>query len=61
MAVPKQKTSKSRRDKRRSHLALTVNNAIESCTQCGEAKLMHRACAKCGYYRGRSVLATTSA
>ncbi|MFM7203238.1 MAG: 50S ribosomal protein L32 [Myxococcota bacterium] len=56
MAVPKQKTSKSRRDMRRSHLALRVNNAIESCTNCGEPKLRHRVCMKCGYFRGRNVL-----
>jgi large subunit ribosomal protein L32 len=61
VAVPKQKTSKSRRDKRRSHLALTVNHAIEACTQCGEPKLMHRACGKCGYFRGRSVLPSAGA
>lgn len=56
MAVPKQKTSKSRRNMRRSHLALKVNQAIEPCKNCGEAKLMHRACMKCGFFMGRDVL-----
>lgn len=56
MAVPKQKTSKSRRDMRRSHDALSVNQAIESCKNCGEPKLMHRVCMKCGFFRGLNVL-----
>ncbi len=56
MAVPKQKTSKSRRDMRRSHDALSINHAVESCAQCAEPKLLHRACMKCGHFRGRNVL-----
>lgn len=56
MAVPKQKTSKSRRDMRRSHDALKVNQAIEMCSNCGEPKLMHRTCMKCGYLRGQKIL-----
>ncbi len=56
MAVPKQKTSKSKRNMRRSHDALAVNHAIETCPQCGEPKLMHRTCMKCGYFKGRNVL-----
>jgi large subunit ribosomal protein L32 len=28
-----------------------------SCPQCHEAKLPHRACLKCGYYKGREVIA----
>lgn len=55
MAVPKQKTSKSRRNMRRSHDALTVNNAIETCVQCGDAKLRHRVCTKCWHFRGQNI------
>jgi large subunit ribosomal protein L32 len=29
-----------------------------SCENCGEATLPHRACAACGYYKGRKVKAT---
>lgn len=61
MAVPKQKTSKSRRNMRRAHDALSVNHAIEACPQCGEAKLLHRTCMKCGHYRGRNILGGASA
>lgn len=54
MAVPKRKTSKSIRDKRRTHQKLTAPNVME-CPQCGEAKLPHRACAECGAYRDHNV------
>lgn len=60
MAVPKQKTSKSRRNMRRAHNALRVNHAIEACTNCGEPKLMHRVCMKCGFFRGVNVLALSA-
>lgn len=54
MAVPKKKTSKSRRDKRRSHHALGAKNAAE-CQNCGEIKLPHHVCGACGHYDGREV------
>ena len=57
MAVPKRKTSKSRRDRRRAHDALGVP-ARSKCPQCGEPKLPHRACPNCGTYRGREVIRT---
>lgn len=56
MAVPKKKTSKSKRDKRRSHHALVLNQAIEECPKCHETKLLHRVCQHCGYYRGKDIL-----
>ncbi|WP_422445908.1 50S ribosomal protein L32 [Thermoanaerobacterium sp. DL9XJH110] len=55
MANPKRKTSKSRRDMRRSHWKLTLP-AISVCPQCHEPKLPHRACPSCGYYRNREVI-----
>ncbi|MEW6244988.1 MAG: 50S ribosomal protein L32 [Bacillota bacterium] len=54
MAVPKKKTSKARRDKRRANWKLAVPGLIE-CPQCHELRLPHRACAHCGYYKGRSI------
>ena len=59
MAVPKKKTSKSRRNMRRSHHALKAVSAIE-CPNCGEVKLPHHVCGSCGYYDGREVVAQAS-
>lgn len=56
MANPKRKTSKARRDRRRSHDALK-KPAGSVCPECGEVKLPHRACPHCGSYRGRDVIA----
>ncbi|MBN2644740.1 MAG: 50S ribosomal protein L32 [Desulfuromonadaceae bacterium] len=55
MAVPKKKTSKSKRDMRRSHDGLTAPG-ISICPQCDEPKQPHRACAACGFYKDRDVL-----
>ncbi|MGB7404540.1 MAG: 50S ribosomal protein L32 [Pacificimonas sp.] len=55
MAVPKRKTSPSRRDKRRAHHALEAKNHQE-CTNCGELKLPHHVCGACGHYNGREVI-----
>ncbi len=59
MAHPKRKISKSRRDKRRTHYKATAP-ALSTCSNCGEAKLNHRACPNCGYYAGRSVFVPES-
>lgn len=55
MAVPRKKTTRSRRDMRRSHLALVATNAIE-CPNCGELKRAHHVCGACGFYDGREVV-----
>ncbi len=55
MAVPKRKTSKSKRNKRRSHHALRRPSWIK-CPSCGEPMRPHRACPHCGVYRGRKVV-----
>ncbi len=52
MPNPKRRHSKQRSRKRRTHYKATVPT-IGNCAQCGEKKLMHRACPNCGYYRGR--------
>lgn len=57
MPVPKGKTSKSRRDKRRTHQKIAAPN-LAVCPQCGEARLPHHACPGCGTYRGREVINT---
>lgn len=53
MAVPKRKKSKSARDMRRSHLALSKTNVVEDKTT-GELKRPHHVSAD-GYYNGRQV------
>ncbi|HXR35955.1 MAG TPA: 50S ribosomal protein L32 [Candidatus Binataceae bacterium] len=57
MPVPKRRTSKSKRNKRRAHDALTAVNTI-ACPQCGEPTLPHRICRHCGTYRGRQLAET---
>lgn len=54
MAVPKHKTSKSRRNMRRSHDALKATSSVE-CPNCGELKRPHHVCGACGHYDGREV------
>ncbi len=55
MAHPKRKTSKSRRDKRRTHLKVQ-GVTLATCTNCGEVHKAHTACPACGFYRGRQVI-----
>ncbi len=54
MNVPKRRTSKSKKNKRRSHQALS-RPGHSVCPQCGEPKAPHRVCGGCGSYRGRQV------
>ena len=54
MAVPKRKTSKSRRDKRRSHIKIKTSNIIED-KKSGEFRLSHHVDLKTGLYKGRQV------
>jgi large subunit ribosomal protein L32 len=60
MAVPKKKTSKSRRDMRRAHHALTSIHSGE-CPPCGARKLPHHLCSSCGHYKGRQVVSKQEA
>ncbi len=60
MAVPKRKTSPSRRGMRRSHQALG-QEAHNECSNCGELKRPHHVCGHCGHYDGREVVAAGDA
>jgi large subunit ribosomal protein L32 len=60
MPNPKRRHSKQRTAKRRSHDFLTPTGT-SLCPKCGERKQSHRACKKCGEYKGRAVLATPEA
>jgi large subunit ribosomal protein L32 len=55
MAVPKRKTSPSKRGMRRSHDSLKVE-AYQECSNCGELKRPHNLCNACGHYNGREVI-----
>ena len=54
MAVPKKRTSRSRKGMRRSHDKVAAPNVIYC--ECGEPVLPHRACDVCGTYKGRKVM-----
>ncbi len=56
MAVQQNKVTRSRRNQRRSHHALSAANPAE-CPNCGELKRPHHVCAACGYYDNREVVA----
>ncbi len=55
MAVPKRKTSKSRRNKRRSHQKISSINIIED-KKSGEFRLSHHIDLKTGIYNGKQIL-----
>ena len=55
MAVPKRKTSKSRRNKRRSHHRESDINIIED-KKSGEYRLSHHIDLKTGFYNGKKIL-----
>lgn len=57
MALPKQKTTKVRKNNRRSHHALKPQ-ALVDCPQCGNPKLPHHVCKECGTYNGKEILET---
>ncbi|GBE58227.1 50S ribosomal protein L32 [bacterium BMS3Abin01] len=55
MAVPKRKTSKARRDKRRTHDNLEAPS-LSLCSQCHSPRRPHHVCPVCGTYKGREVI-----
>lgn len=55
MPEPKQRHTKSRRNRRRSHLALKAKS-ISVCPKCKKPVLPHCVCKNCGYYKGRQVI-----
>lgn len=58
MPVPKQRHNTARKGRRRagqkSTKTLTASNAVK-CAKCGAMTAPHRACASCGYYKGKKV------
>ncbi|AIA29392.1 50S ribosomal protein L32 [Mycoplasmopsis californica] len=52
--VPKRKTSKQRKHKRRTHDALVPQNLV-ACKNCSSFIQQHRVCQKCGFYKDKIV------
>ena len=55
MAVPKRKTSKSRRNKRRSHHRISSPNILVD-KKTGEFRLSHHLDLKTGLYNGKQII-----
>ncbi len=54
MAIcPKNKSSKSRRDKRRANWKMTT---LVKCSKCGALMVPHRVCKACGSYNKKQVV-----
>jgi large subunit ribosomal protein L32 len=56
MPNPKRRHSKQRTRTRRAH-DFIKGKSTSVCPQCHEPKMPHRVCPKCGYYKGREVIA----
>ena len=56
MASPKNRVSK-RRKRERVALEKPILAQVGTCPACGAAVRSHRACPKCGTYKGRKVVA----
>lgn len=59
MAVPKRRTSKSRKRKRRTHYRASAVT-LAPCPRCGDPRRPHRVCPTCGYYAGVKRVAVES-
>ena len=55
MAVPKRKTSVSRKKMRRSHHKLVASNIVED-KKSGEYRFSHHVDLKSGFYNGKKIL-----
>jgi large subunit ribosomal protein L32 len=57
MAVQKRRQSSGRRDRRRAQWMASVKVPnVTTCPDCGEPKMAHRVCLKCGSYKGQKVV-----
>ncbi|MHB1506402.1 MAG: 50S ribosomal protein L32 [Sulfobacillus sp.] len=55
MAQPRQKSSKSLKNKRRANWKLKPLH-LAVCPQCKHPKMSHRVCPNCGHYAGRTAV-----
>ncbi|HBO16481.1 MAG: 50S ribosomal protein L32 [Candidatus Moranbacteria bacterium GW2011_GWE2_35_2-] len=59
MPVPKQRHNKARQGRRRAGQLQAVGiKKTQKCPKCGATVMPHRACAKCGYYKGNEIVNT---
>ncbi len=54
-ALPFRRVSKTAKRQRRTHLKKTAPTTT-TCSNCGAVVAPHRACTKCGYYKGKETL-----
>ena len=58
MPLPKYKQSRSNTRARKANWKANLETKnLAECPQCHELKMPHRACTKCGFYKGRNVVA----
>lgn len=57
MAVPKQRKTKSKVNKRRANINLKAP-ALGICPKCKTSVVSHTVCENCGYYKGNMVIDT---
>jgi large subunit ribosomal protein L32 len=55
MGLPSKRRTKTSKKERSSHFALKTQS-LSKCPKCGKPVLSHRACSKCGTYKGKEVL-----
>ena len=55
MPVPFRRTSKTRRNKRRTHQRAPKPTVV-TCSNCGSPIKPHTVCKTCGYYKGKEVI-----
>ncbi|MFZ2154316.1 MAG: 50S ribosomal protein L32 [Candidatus Moraniibacteriota bacterium] len=60
MPVPKQRHNTARKGRRRAGQLIKIKKIVNvqsvACSNCEEKILPHRACPKCGFYKGREVV-----
>ncbi|MBR4354733.1 MAG: 50S ribosomal protein L32 [Kiritimatiellae bacterium] len=56
MASPKHKVSKMRKRQRVASLEKPILAQVGTCPSCGATVRSHRACPKCGTYKGKKVV-----
>ncbi len=57
MAVPFRRTSKTRKNMRRTHYTIAESTTTK-CPKCGESIKPHRVCTKCGTYKNKEIIAS---